>query len=387
MNIDPWLTFHGAVAAILGIGVLGTLRDVFAVPALEPLDEFGERGGPAPSVAVVVPARDEEARIHATVTRLLEQRGIELEVIVVDDRSRDRTREIVAAIAARDAHVRLVHVETLPETWLGKPHACQRGGEATRAEWILFTDGDIALAPDVLARALRLAQRERVEHVVLAPDCPQQTFWAQVLIGAFGIAMLRELSLANRDSSRRKVGIGAFNLVRADAWRAIGGHQSLAYEVVDDLRLGLNLRRAGFRTRGRLALRDVSADWGGTVPRIFAALEKNMFAEMRYSIVLCSSAALFVAALFAGAVSGPFLGTTAGWCAFAALLSFSIPGSVMAWREDRTPWPALFVPLGFPLLAAVMVASMIATLARGGVVWRGRLYPLELLRARRVRGW
>lgn len=385
MVSDPWTWVHAGSAAVFGTLVLATLRNVYDVPALEPLEPQPEGNSTAAPVTVVVPARDEAARIATTVERLLAQVSVAIEVVVVDDRSADGTGAIVAAIAARDPRVRLVRVDELPANWLGKPHACQRGGEAARADWILFTDGDIALAPDVLARALQLARRERADHVVLAPDSKQETFAARVLLGAFAAAMLRELALANRDSKWRQVGIGAFNLVRAEAWRAIGGHRRLAFEVVDDLRLGLLLRRGGFRTRARLALHDVEADWGGTVPKIFGALEKNMFAQLGYSVVLCCAAVAFILALFAVAISGAFAGTVAGWCAFGAWAALAIPGFVTALREKRPLFSACCVPIGFPVLALVLLWSMIQTLRRGGVVWRGRLYPLARLRALRVR--
>jgi hypothetical protein len=92
-----------------------------------------------------------------------------------------------------------------------------------------------------------------------------------------------------------------------------------------------------------------------------------------------------VAIPWLGALTGPFFGTTAGWCAFAALLSTAIPGALMARREDEPVLPALLAPFAFGLIVPVIFASMFATLARGGVAWRGRLYPLAELRARRVR--
>lgn len=388
-----------ATGTLWALGAASTGWAARHVPTLEPASAFepstvhatvhpseraAERTSP-PRVSVVVPARDEAARIGATVTRLLGQVGVELEVLVVDDRSTDETANLVEAIARTDARVRLVRVDTLPEGWLGKPHACQRGGELARGEWILFTDGDVALAPDTLARAVALARREGVEHVVLAPDCPQRTFAASVVVNAFAVGILHEMALANVDSPRRKVGIGAFNLVRADAWRAMRGHAALAYEVVDDMRFGLLVRRSGFRTRARIARNDLQADWGGTVPRVFAVLEKNMFAQMGYRVGASLALAAFVAATWILGVTGPFSGTPAGWCAFAGFASFAIPGIGLAWREQRPILASSLAPFGFVALSAVLLHSMTRTLARGGVAWRGRLYPLATLRARRVR--
>ncbi|MBI5362833.1 MAG: glycosyltransferase family 2 protein, partial [Planctomycetes bacterium] len=187
------------------------LADLAAVPDL-PRERAS---GPPPSVTVVVPARDEEARIGTTVERLLAQTGVELELVVVDDRSRDRTAEIAAEIASRDARVRLVRVTELPEGWLGKPHACQRGAEEARSEWILFTDGDVWLAPDVLDRSIAAARAPDARHVTLAARLANATLLAQAGVAAFAAPLVAELARANRDRPRSGAGIGAFNLVRA----------------------------------------------------------------------------------------------------------------------------------------------------------------------------
>lgn len=385
MDLDGWEWFHSGLALAWAAACVNLARDLVAVPLFPKRADLAIDRAARPSVSVVVPARDEAQRIESTLRRLLAQEQVELEVVVVDDRSVDDTGRIVDEIAAHDPRVRRVRVDALPEDWLGKPHACQRGGELAKSEWILFTDGDIWLAPDVLARAVAVARRESVEHVVLAPRNSSATWLGQVAIHAFAATLLKEMALANRDSSRRKVGIGAFNLVRADAWRAIGGHTRLAYEVVDDLRLGLLLRRGGFRTRAYIALHDVEAEWAASIPGILAALEKNMFAQLGYSVVRSVLAMLVITTLWLGALSGPFFGSVAGWCAFGAFASLAIPAAISARRVDSPIGPALAMPLGFGVLVLVVWNSMFATLRRGGVVWRGTLYPLVSLRARRVR--
>ena len=109
----------------------------------------------AARVSVIVAARDEADGIEASVRHLLAQRGVALEVIVVSDRSVDATAAIVRRLAADDPRVRLVEVTALPERWLGKTHALHVGSQAATGDWLLFTDADCLLHPDVVARALR----------------------------------------------------------------------------------------------------------------------------------------------------------------------------------------------------------------------------------------
>src|SRR5262245_37061731 len=134
--------FFSAVALLWLALAARTMRGVLALKSLPPTV-----ASPPPRVSVVVAARDEQGRIETTVRRLLVQVGIELNVIAVDDRSTDRTGEILHQVAAEDPRLKVLRVEALPEGWLGKCHACHRGAESATGEWLLFTDGDIWMAP------------------------------------------------------------------------------------------------------------------------------------------------------------------------------------------------------------------------------------------------
>lgn len=338
-----------------------------------------------PLVSVVVPARDEALRIGAAVERLLGQRGVPLEIVVVDDRSRDDTSAIVRRVAERDPRVRLERVDELPAGWLGKPHACERGGRAARGEWILFTDGDVFLAPDVLARALATARSEGAEHVTITAHLDHADWTANAGICAFGALMLGHMAAANRDDPKSGVGIGAFNLVRADAWRAIGGHAALAFEVVDDLRLGKLLRRGGFRTRAYLGRGEVRAVWAANALGVVRALEKNMFAELGYDAAKAAVITVALVALWLGALAGPFTGTLAGWAAFTGYALTTVFGLVFSARLELPVSAILASPLFGWVLPAAVANSAWVTLRAGGVSWRGTFYPLSELRARRVK--
>ncbi len=371
-----------AAGALWVLVDLSLLRDVLAVPRLPaalPADQ--------PRVTAIVPARDEAERIEGTLRGLLASRDVDLRVVVVDDRSTDGTGAIVARIAALDPRVELVRVDVLPDGWLGKPHACQRGGERARSEWILFTDGDIHMTPDVVARAIAAAGAERAEHVVLTPGIERPTIPARAALATFALGLIGPLARANRDERYGWAGIGAFNLVEAAAWRAIGGHTRLAYEVVDDMKLGLVLRRGGFRTRGFLAGREVRAAWGRSAREIVGLLEKNQFAFFGFHV---AGTVAFVAAASALWIAGPLgfvHGGAFGLLAGCAWLALAIPAGLAAARDGENPLHAVWAPLGTPILLASIVCSMWTTLRRGGVVWRGTLYPLAELRARRVRGF
>ena len=226
---------------------LPALRDLPAAPDADPV-----------RCSVVLAARDEEARVSGTIRRLLGQTGVLVEVIVADDRSTDRTREILDGLAAEDPRLRVRRVDTLPDGWLGKCHACHLGAGMATGEWLLFTDADCWLKPDVVERALRLAARERVEHFTLTPGVAPETLPAQAWHLAFLVSLANWFSGVNRDKPKAYLGMGAFNLIRAATYRDCGGYEALRLTVVDDLKLGLLVRRAGKRTRAFIGGDDVT---------------------------------------------------------------------------------------------------------------------------------
>jgi cellulose synthase/poly-beta-1,6-N-acetylglucosamine synthase-like glycosyltransferase len=332
-------------------------------------------------VSVVIAARDEAATITDTVRALLAQRGVALEVIVVSDRSTDGTVDAVRRLGAEDARARIVEVTALPERWLGKCHACHVGAATAAGTWILFTDADCRLTPDVLARALAAAAREQADHVALTPGPVNPTLGAKAWYLVFGASVANWISAANRDLKDGHFGIGAFNLVRAATYRASGGYEALRLTIVDDVRLSLLVRRAGGRSRIYLGADDVLCDWATSVAAAIRLTEKNYFAAIHFRTPVAVAAATFVALLFAmplaGLASATWLGVACGLSPFL----LSIPAAAGAPRAGWSPAVGLLVPFLYPLPMYAMVRSMVLTLRRGGVRWRDTFYPLAELRA------
>ena len=383
------LIFSGTAALFLAmtLAALWHLRWVGRLPALEalgapdPLALTAER--PA-RCSVVIAARDEETRIEQTIRHLLAQRGVEAEFIVVDDRSTDRTAEILHRLAKEDARVRVKRVEVLPDGWLGKCHACHLGATAATGDWILFTDADCWLKPDVLARAVWLAERDGADHVTLSPGTVLESLWARAWHLLFLTSLLNWFSGVNRDRPKSYLGIGAFNLVRAAAYRQSGGYQALRLTVVDDVKLGLLLRRAGKRTRGFLGVDDVVCHWGKTVGSMVKIMEKNYFAAIDFRVGLVLAGSALVILVSSIIVWGLMTRTAAGLAAAFSPLSLILPAAILA-RRLGWAWPcAIFTPLMIPVFWYALLNSTFVTLRQGGIRWRETFYPLDTLRAANV---
>ena len=386
-----WLTllFVGTAALFLAITstTLFHLQWTQRLPPLSDLDPAvcGGASDDRVQCSVVIAARDEEMRIGDTVRHLLAQREVRIEVIVIDDRSTDQTGEILRQLTQDDHRVRTERVQELPDGWLGKCHACHLGAASAQGDWILFTDADCWLKPDVISRALRVAQRERADHVTLTPGIDAESFGAQAWHLAFLITLTDWISGVNRDRPRAHLGIGAFNLVRASAYRECGGYEALRLTVLDDVRLGLLLRRAGKRTRGFIGGSDAQCHWGTTVRGMIQVMEKNYFAVLDFRLPVALATGLSGILLWCVAAVGPFTGTIAGIAAGLAMLSLSIPANVFARRLGWGRTSALLTPLAFPMLFYAILNSAWVTTRQGGVYWRNTFYSLEELRMGAVR--
>jgi glycosyltransferase involved in cell wall biosynthesis len=331
-------------------------------------------------VSVVLAARDEGARVEGTIRRILAQQHVELEIIPVDDRSRDCTSQILKSLSAEDSRVRPKRVDTLPEDWLGKSHACHLGASSATGEWLLFMDADCWLKPDTLARALVVAEREKVQHITLTPGVTPATIPAEAWHIAFLITVADWIARVNRDHPKGYLGVGAFNLVRTETYRAFGGHETLRLTVVDDVKLGKLVRRSGGRTRAFIGGDDVECHWGVTVREMIKIMEKNYFAAVDYRTSVGLFVGIVVMLFWCVAIVGSFTGRFLGVAAGAALFSSAIPAVIISRRLGWRIWGALFAPFVLAALFYAVLNSTIITLKQGGIRWRDTFYPLEKLR-------
>jgi glycosyltransferase involved in cell wall biosynthesis len=366
----------GTVYAFMSFRALLCLRHAHRLPVATTQSR--------PKVSVIVAARDEADRVENTIRRLLAQQDVDLEIIPVDDRSRDQTSAIFKMLSQEDARVRPKRVDSLPEDWLGKCHACHVGANSATGDWLLFSDADCWLKPDVLARAIAVAERENVQHITLTPGVSTRTIPAEGWHIAFLITVADWIARVNTDHPRGYLGVGAFNLVRTDTYRKFGGHETLRLTVVDDVKLGKLVRKVGDRTRAFIGGDDVECHWGVTVRHIIKIMEKNYFAAIDYRTAVGLFLGPILTAFWAVCIVGPFTGSFLGYVAGLALLLSIVPGLVLTQRLRWKARAAFATPFVFPALFYAIFRSTIITLKQGGIRWRETFYPLDKLRAGNV---
>jgi Glycosyl transferase family 2 len=376
-----WLS--RSVAALRGMASVLDLAaiDESLLPALPESD--------VPHVTVIVPARDEQNSIEATLESLLDSDGVRAQIVAIDDRSQDRTGEFMDAVASRPNKgsntIEIIHNGELPQGWLGKPHALALGVARARSPWLLFTDGDVTYAPQALELALRAATKEGADHFVLVPTLTHEGVLAagvQGSIQALGQWAARMWKVQD-PNAKDFFGVGGFNLLRAEAVQAFGGMERLRMEIVEDVSLGWlvkkELRRKSMMVLGPglVKIAWIQRPWG-----IVHVLEKNAFAGFRFKtgMTVVASGALLLQAVV------PLLAVAAGpWGVGACVTLYC--GVAMSFHANRklnniSPFLAILYAPSVVILAFAFLRSMILTIKRGGVTWRGTLYPLaELKRA------
>jgi hypothetical protein len=314
--------------------------------------------------------------------------------VFVNDRSTDDTGAIIDRLAAGDPRVTAVHVETLPDGWLGKVHALQRGLEASRGEYVLFTDADVHYQPDTLKRAVGYMLRDRLDHLAAVPELWPATFMTDLLIGQF-VRQLLALFIPPwriRDPhSKAFFGVGAFNLVRREAFDATEGFPWLRMDTGDDMALGLMMKRAGGRCDVVWAGDLLGLHWYRTIREAMRGCEKAYASGADCRLWRMVLAALLLTGLELSPVVTPLLGLwpslrVAGLLGLASVVVFAAASVLLARWAKASAVRALLTPLVTPVTAYMTLRAGVLGWRRGGVAWRGTVYPAAALRAgRRVK--
>ena len=341
-----------------------------------------------PRVTIMFAARDEAEKLSPALVSLLSLDYPDYEVIAVDDRSADATGKILDEFAARDSRLRVVHITELPAGWLGKPHALNAAYQLATAPWLVFTDADVIFAPDSLRRVMMLATTQNIEHLALMTQMTMVGFWERVVMTYFGLGFTlgTEPWQASNPKSSKFTGIGAFQLMRREVYDAVGGHRELAMEVIEDMKMGKLVKKAGFRSQAGYAAQHIRVRWQAGLGNLVRGTTKNFFAAAYFSLPLVCTQ-----------IFGIFLMSVFPWIALLWLLitkSFGLPllfaaiavgialcvHVALSFGAKASPLYGLTHPIGALIFMWMLTRSTIITLSRGGIVWRDTFYPLADLR-------
>jgi len=384
--------FHWIVGTVLAVAWFSRIVDAaLGMPKVADIcrpewDRNPVSASGNPRVSIIVPARNEEESIEQALKQLLALDYDNYEIVAVNDRSTDRTGEIMENLAAESSargQLRVIHHHELPKGWLGKTHAMWTATNQAAGDWLLFTDADVMFKPESLRRALAYAEAERADHVVLFPRMIMKRAGEYMTIAFFQTMFVfghRPWKVAD-PKTRDHMGVGAFNLIRRTVYEAVGTYEALRMEVLDDMKLGKVVKNAGFAQRNVFGEDLISIRWARGAMGVVNNLTKNFFAVLSFQWwrTLISAFGLAFLNLM------PFFGVwlALGWARLpyaVALLSIFLIYLGMSWRSAVPPYYFFLHPISTVLFVYTLLRSMFLTLWNDGIVWRGTKYPLEELR-------
>lgn len=378
-----WVTvFHLSAVSIWEL--LGHYA-FFRIPHLRQFDY--DESKQWPSVSIIFAAKDEQREIESAARSMLQVEYPNLQITAVNDRSTDQTGEILDRLAKEDQRLKVVHVDALPDGWLGKNNALHQAARAAQTDYLLFTDADVSFDAECVKRAIGYVEHHRVDHLAMFPQVPMPS----LMLNAFVVFFFKTFVLyyqawrVSNPKSKAFIGIGAFNLVRNKVFRDVGGFERIRMEVVDDLLLGKLIKQSGFRQHTLIAREDISVPWYGSVPEMVVGLDKNTYAGVNYNPLIWAAMLLSVALAFLWPFVAVFLFAGTLQMLFAAIcLVLVLSTGWMALRMSITPLVAFCIPFIVGVFLFTIARAGIIFYIRGGIKWRDTLYTKEQLRNGRL---
>ncbi|HEV3433643.1 MAG TPA: glycosyltransferase [Nitrososphaera sp.] len=395
-SLELVLTITNFILAAIMAGIFGVWVYFLAYmtksfrqsPRLESLDRTSIRR--FPQVSVILPARNEGQYIARCLDSLLGQDYPYFEIIAVNDSSTDRTGEIMKAYAAKDSRIIHIDASPKPEGWTGKNWACYQGYLHTRGELLMFTDADSKHLPSAMSLAVGHLVSQNLDALTAVPRLICNDFWTKMTMPVLATFLHTRFSPIRVNDPNTKTGyfFGSFFLITRSTYEAVGTHEGVREELVEDGALGGKVKASKFRMKMVRGESQIDAVWARDLPTLWQGLRRFMipvYYQHKADAYMMVMAVFFI--LFAPFVSLPYL-LVAG---FAESISFSIllglQVSAIALIVITTavqcrlaifesPLYAFAAPLSGGLVTFSFISAIVDANKNGAVSWRGRQYTI-----------
>ena len=343
-----------------------------------------DTASPRPTVSVIVPARNEEACLAACLQSLALQNNaqnhVPFEIIVVDDHSTDRTRDMALSFAS--PQVRVIEAGPLPAGWTGKNNAVTAGSRAAHGQWLLFTDADTIHLPGSLARSLDEANRQAAALLSYSPEQIVKTIWEKAVMPVIFAELAANFrpSQVSDPNSPAAAANGQYILITCEAYDAVGGHAAIAGNLLEDVALARAVKRSGrkiffryggdaVRTRMYRSFAQLREGWTKNLALLFPSPAQLAALRTLEFVLIVASAAIGLASALHGHRQPAAVAATLSVILYALFLTRI--------RQAHFDWDAnVLALLGLTLFAYLLLRSKTAH-AKGSVPWRGRKYSDE----------
>ncbi len=343
----------------------------------------------APKISVIIPAKNEEKNIANVLSHLFKQNYKNDEIIVVEDRSDDRTPHLSENFKKLSpVPLKIITIEKLPNGWTGKNYAMFTGSKAAAGEWLLFTDADTTHKPESLTTAVSCALKNKINLLTLAPEVESYNFWEKTVqpLAVSSLALWFRLDKVNDPKQGVTLANGQYLLIRKSVYEMIGGNESVKNEVIEDVELAKKIRGRGFivqflngtniySTRMYSTLKEIQTGW----TRIFTYLFNKNICAMLHKIFLflivsiSPFVVLAIEKVFFLTRSAHFSLTlfilSSGVCLWIILIRFM--GNKML---KTNPWFAFLHPLGSIVMVWILSACIGRIAFNKPSAWRGDQY-------------
>ena len=342
-------------------------------------------------VSVIIPTRNEEQMILSCLESMVGQTHKNLEIIVVDDMSTDNTRDVVNSYEANHKNVRAMSASVKPPGWVGKSWPCWRGFQESNGGFLLFVDADSTLTTTAVELSLKYVASKNIDMFSLSPRVEMQGMVARAVLPLISgaINLLYPMTKVNDKKSNRAYVFGTFVLVKRSVYEAIGGHEAVKNEIVEDAAIARAAKSAGYNLRIERGPQFVSTRWESDARSVYNGLERVTSTSVRtYGMVSVLNAVLlfflilypilFVAIYVSLQPASPLL--LAGFVA--SILNIATFFALAAFETNtisgKFGLSALLYPVGGILFISAIVSTSIKVSHKTGIKWKGQEYVQPL---------
>lgn len=378
------LYYHYIITAILGFILVNLIINMILFRNIQKFSLPENFLSDPPLVSVLIPARNEQDNIYRCVASFLKQDYKNIEIIVLDDNSTDKTSEIVRAMAQKDSRIKFVNGKPLKKGWMGKCWACQQLSGHACGDYFIFTDADTVHLSNTVTKSLAALLAGKLDAISVYPKQITVTFHERMTVPFINFAILSFMPLLLVKYARGgffSTGIGQFFMFRRHAYEKMGGHESIKSEVLEDIHLSKQVKRCGLKfmifdgTDNIFCrmYRNFKEVMQGFSKFVYPAFNYNAFME---ALALTAFSAIFLFPFVLLPIGVLFL----NWSGLLILLNivqiliiFAIK-IVLAMRFRLRMLDILFMPVSVCYMLVIGVNSYLQAKHKKGVLWKGRVY-------------
>ena len=392
--MDLFLDVLNYTLSVILIGV--TLAWVFLIKSmidsvrLTPhLDEFERKDHHNPKVSIILPARNEEEFIEKCLDSLIDQDYPNYEIIVIDDSSDDSTNKIISEYAKKHSKIIPVNARSKPDGWMGKNWACMEGFKMATGELLLFTDADTKHSKNVISLAVSNLLSSKLDALSAIPKMRVMDFWTGITLPMISVFLHTRFSAIRVNDPAKKTAyfFGSFFIIKRETYEAVGMHEGVKHEIIEDGALGKKVKEAGHKMKIVRGDNLIEAIWARDRITLLNALKRLMIPLYLQSGKIAIG--IFFAVLFLLFMPFPILAYSiigiSSEGSFSILLAVSIIASVMIYLGAIIEVKkllklkiinAFFAPIGSFVVVLGFLKGLLHA-KNNTVSWRGREYFMK----------